>query len=100
MRQRHANAQAYQLARQQSGRQLIATRRYRGLPEPTRPCPARCELCGRPPKNHALCLDHDHETGHFRGWLCISCNRALGVFGDNVVGLQHAIAYLEKGPRT
>lgn len=72
-------------------------RRTRGLPEPTRPEPATCECCGRPPMaGKALALDHDHETGAFRGWLCFFCNSGIGKLGDTVAGLRRALAYLEK----
>ena len=37
-----------------------------------------CAICGRAPTNHKLSLDHDHETGQFRGLLCAPCNSALG----------------------
>jgi hypothetical protein len=30
-----------------------------------------CAVCGQP---NAHTLDHDHETGLVRGWLCQSCN--------------------------
>lgn len=46
-------------------------------------------------------LDHDHKydkkdpQGH-RGLLCHRCNVALGLFGDSVVNLQAAIAYLAR----
>ena len=42
------------------------------------------------------CLDHDHKTGEFRGWLCHDCNKALGFFKDDVVLLQSAIHYLQR----
>ena len=61
---------------------------------PTRTMPALCELCGKPPKARILHLDHDHTTKTFRGWLCGKCNRALGLFGDSIHGLQRAIDYL------
>lgn len=27
-----------------------------------------------------LCADHDHNTGLFRGFLCVQCNRNMGWF--------------------
>lgn len=39
-------------------------------------------------------IDHDHNTGSFRGLLCNSCNVALGHFKDSVENLQRAIIYL------
>jgi len=67
----------------------------RDLPVPTRPCPDKCELCGGLPGKRALHLDHDHKTGLFRGWLCQACNLSLGKFGDEIKGLERAIAYLK-----
>ena len=73
-----------------------ARRKAAGLPEPTRPCPALCERCGKPPQRRAMHLDHDHTTGRFRGWLCHKCNVGIGLLGDNIEGLQSAIEYLQK----
>lgn len=42
----------------------------------------------------SMALDHDHVTGKFRGWICARCNVGLGLLGDNIEGLQAAIAYL------
>lgn len=69
-----------------------------------------CEICGLSEKDAtgnwqltksgkkkpAFCLDHDHITKKFRGWLCHDCNRALGQFKDNVDILKNAIRYLER----
>lgn len=77
-------------------------RKYLGMPEPTRPRPEECECCGkletRLRTNGArrrLHLDHDHETGAFRGWLCSHCNTAIGRLGDNLRGVRNAVRYLE-----
>ena len=39
-------------------------------------------------------LDHDHIKETFRGWLCHSCNRAIGNFADDIERLKRAILYL------
>lgn len=57
--------------------------------------PDVCNLCGRPPKTASLAMDHDHHTGMFRGWLCVRCNTALGTLGDNEVGVQRALLYVQ-----
>lgn len=55
-----------------------------------------CALCGvEPTEEKRLVVDHDHTTGCVRCLLCRNCNTALGKLGDNVAGLQRAIAYLE-----
>lgn len=72
-------------------------RGLRGFPAPTRPTPINCECCGRKleggRKTH---LDHCHETGAFRGWLCGSCNLGIGSLGDNIEGIELALAYLKR----
>ncbi len=67
-------------------------RKRMGLPEPTRPCPEICERPGCTRK--AVCLDHDHKTGKFRGWLCRPDNMALGALGDGIAGVEGIRDYL------
>lgn len=75
----------------------VYMQKWMGYPEPTRPCPEKCEACGRPPSsNKGLALDHDHVTGKFRGWLCDLCNRGIGQLGDNLEGVKKALEYLER----
>lgn len=58
-----------------------------------------CAICGRPPKNQRLSVDHDHKTGLVRGLLCWTCNhRVLGNVRDNVELLMKAAAYLTTPP--
>lgn len=78
-------------------RARLRTWEYRGLPAPTRERPASCECCKKPPTaKMELALDHDHETGEFRGWLCVRCNTGIGALGDDIAGLLNGIEYLRK----
>ena len=47
-------------------------------------------------KNGSWVLDHCHETGEFRGWLCKGCNTGLGGIGDNFDSALNALIYLSK----
>ena len=64
-----------------------------GIPQPTRPEPDLCECCAQKPDKRALCIDHDHKTGAFRGWLCYKCNTGIGLLGDTMTGIELARRY-------
>tara|TARA_Y100000389_G_scaffold47830_1_gene43009 strand:+ start:70 stop:510 length:441 start_codon:yes stop_codon:yes gene_type:complete len=58
-----------------------------------------CDCCGvdaKDVKGGKLHLDHCHVTGEYRGHLCGSCNRGLGMLGDNLTGVQNALDYLKR----
>ena len=58
-----------------------------------------CDCCGvdsKDVKGEKLHLDHCHRTGTYRGHLCGSCNRGMGMLGDNSEGVQRAVDYLKK----
>lgn len=42
---------------------------------------------------NALSVDHDHNTGEFRGFLCFQCNRDMGWFDKY---REQIIAYVDK----
>lgn len=54
----------------------------------------KCAICMLEEKGRKLTIDHDHVTGRVRGLLCRKCNRAIGVFHEDVAILARAIAYL------
>jgi len=61
-----------------------------------RRCPELCEICEKPDvTGKRLAFDHDHKTGAFRGWICSSCNNALGRIGDDPVLARKLAEYLE-----
>ncbi len=47
-------------------------------------------------KRRNLAIDHDHNTGRFRGLLCSRCNIGLGLFKENINILKAALYYLER----
>lgn len=55
----------------------------------------KCAICGGVQNGKGrLHVDHCHEQGLFRGFLCSGCNCGLGLFKDDVGVLQQAIDYL------
>ena len=55
----------------------------------------RCATCVRPLR--MVHTDHNHETGEFRGLLCPSCNRAIGLLRDDPVVALAVSQYLDRG---
>lgn len=60
-----------------------------------------CAICDQPERTRGnsgnirpLSVDHDHETGFIRGLLCNRCNRALGLFLDDLGLVEAARDYL------
>jgi hypothetical protein len=49
-------------------------------------------------RTKVLHVDHCHNTGRVRGLLCHKCNKALGLFKDNVDTLKRAIEFVEVVP--
>ncbi|MDD3739090.1 MAG: endonuclease VII domain-containing protein [Lentimicrobiaceae bacterium] len=58
-------------------------------------CPI-CKKSSIPFITANLVVDHDHDTGNARDWICDSCNTGLGRFKDSIELMQEAIKYLKK----
>lgn len=54
-----------------------------------------CAICNNHIELIDSAIDHNHKTGEFRGVLCKTCNRALGLFKDNPNVLMNAYNYLK-----
>ena len=67
-----------------------------GIPY-TAPIGTVCGVCGKSPSSgNGLVFDHCHENNIFRGYCCNSCNRSIGVLGDNIDGILRVLNYLKK----
>ncbi len=58
-----------------------------------------CDICGThvsraTHRTSVLAVDHCHATGVYRGMLCDTCNRGIGMFQDNPELLLKAYHYL------
>ena len=49
-----------------------------------------CECCGISEDETQIMMDHDHDTNHFRGFVCKSCNRRLGLLGDTFESIMES----------
>lgn len=58
-----------------------------------------CEICGRE-SDRPMPLDHDHETGALRDFLCEACNKGIGLLGDCPATLRLAAEYIERHKNT
>lgn len=66
-------------------------------------CNTQCQICNKPmaithpaPLGTRAVPDHCHETGRVRGVLCHTCNKVLGMAGDNLPGVLRFVRYLEQ----
>lgn len=59
----------------------------------------RCAICGdvfQPSKKGAYAVDHSHDRGGVRGFLCAPCNAGLGAFRESERRFLEAMAYLRR----
>jgi hypothetical protein len=56
--------------------------------------PDKCQVCNGATRK--ICVDHCHETGKIRGFLCGACNITLRLAEDDADRLRALADYLEK----
>jgi hypothetical protein len=60
-----------------------------------------CAICKKPETKTnqygkiRLAVDHCHESGKNRGLLCMNCNRALGLVGEDLKTIQAMYEYIK-----
>lgn len=52
-----------------------------------------CEVCGSTDDLH---IDHNHETGKWRGVLCKGCNVSLGALGESPDRIRELANYMDR----
>ena len=61
---------------------------------------AICKTDKRDKRDREMPVDHNHKTHAIRGILCDTCNRVIGLFGDDPETIRNAIRYLQKWNRS
>lgn len=56
-------------------------------------CPICQKTIMRQFKNDVV-LDHSHESGEIRGWICRQCNSSIGMLDENVSVMERAIKWV------
>ena len=57
----------------------------------------KCQICQKmASKGNSIVFDHCHKTNTFIGYLCNTCNRGLGLLGDDEEGILRVLNYLKK----
>jgi len=59
-----------------------------------RPDTLTCPICQDVVPGTYARLDHNHETGAIRGWICDNCNTAIGKLKESTEVLTRAIDWL------
>ena len=62
-----------------------------------------CPICGDTQEDMVAkgyvrtswCLDHDHESNKFRGYICHLCNTGISNLQEDIGILRNAVRYLE-----
>ena len=75
-------------------------KKYYSYPADDYTCPI-CNITQMEMKNKGYvamrltwCLDHNHDTGEFRGYICQLCNTGISNLQENIQILKNAIRYL------
>lgn len=95
------SAVAYREANKERLNKISRTRKF-GITVEQLDAATHCDICRRAfvaqDGNLRKCIDHDHVTGRFRGFLCHDCNVTLGHARDDAALLRRAADYLETAP--
>ena len=60
-----------------------------------RPDKLECPLCKVVVSgNRNIVLDHNHDTGHVRGWICDNCNTGMGRAMDSIDIMERWIEWI------
>lgn len=103
-KRKRVNTNCFDCTSKKSKERTAIRKKFKGIKPPEFGTP--CECCGKPvyaskqdvPEGvngtWVWQLDHCHETGDFRGWLCKQCNTGMGNLGDTLESIEKAKAYI------